>query len=114
VLALLTLTTHLLLPSPTAVYTLSLHDALPIFRLSGLGGQFAQACVVLTGEELHPAEHCLPNQPPEGVPVRCHRGVLATESGLDRSEEHTSELQSRFDLVCRLLPEKKTDGRHRL
>src|SRR5437868_7790296 len=27
-----------------------------------------------------------------------------------RSEEHTSELQSRFELVCRLLPEKKKDG----
>src|SRR5207249_12014070 len=31
-----------------------------------------------------------------------------------RSEEHTSELQSRFDLVCRLLLEKKTDSRARL
>src|SRR5699024_11995908 len=29
------------------------------------------------------------------------------ELGMDRSEEHTSELQSRFDLVCRLLLEKK-------
>src|SRR5437868_10660401 len=29
------------------------------------------------------------------------------DSGLERSEEHTSELQSRFDLVCRLLLEKK-------
>src|SRR2546421_6952198 len=31
----------------------------------------------------------------------------------NRSEEHTSELQSRSDLVCRLLLEKKKDGRHR-
>src|SRR5438067_7334976 len=31
-----------------------------------------------------------------------------------RSEEHTSELQSRFDLVCRLLLEKKKHPRHRL
>src|SRR5699024_11775999 len=30
-----------------------------------------------------------------------------------RSEEHTSELQSRFDLVCRLLLEKKKDKMHR-
>src|SRR5437868_7578463 len=30
-----------------------------------------------------------------------------------RSEEHTSELQSRFDLVCRLLLEKKKKNRHR-
>src|SRR5699024_11459023 len=29
------------------------------------------------------------------------------QSGSDRSEEHTSELQSRFDIVCRLLLEKK-------
>src|SRR5699024_11977277 len=32
-------------------------------------------------------------------------------SGTDRSEEHTSELQSRFDLVCRLLLEKKKNKR---
>src|SRR5207249_11129842 len=36
-----------------------------------------------------------------GVPLRI------TKSNIDRSEEHTSELQSRFDLVCRLLLEKK-------
>src|SRR5699024_9399240 len=34
-------------------------------------------------------------------------GVVGLELGLVRSEEHTSELQSRFDLVCRLLLEKK-------
>src|SRR5437868_11827634 len=37
--------------------------------------------------------------------TRCQAGQ--TPSGLLRSEEHTSELQSRFDLVCRLLLEKK-------
>src|SRR5207249_12298619 len=36
----------------------------------------------------------------------CHRLRLVTD-GPPRSEEHTSELQSRFDLVCRLLLEKK-------
>src|SRR5438067_5321434 len=35
--------------------------------------------------------------------------VHAHASGIDRSEEHTSELQSRFDLVCRLLLEKKNN-----
>src|SRR5699024_12831215 len=35
------------------------------------------------------------------------RGQVAVGTELDRSEEHTSELQSRFDLVCRLLLEKK-------
>src|SRR5438874_9410969 len=38
------------------------------------------------------------------VPARAARGLRA---GLPRSEEHTSELQSRRDLVCRLLLEKK-------
>src|SRR5699024_11312993 len=40
-------------------------------------------------------------------------GILVDRRGplyvLNRSEEHTSELQSRFDLVCRLLLEKKKD-----
>src|SRR5437868_10641517 len=40
-----------------------------------------------------------------GRPHRLHRAVR-------RSEEHTSELQSRFDLVCRLLLEKKNISRH--
>src|SRR5438067_3950407 len=48
---------------------------------------------------------------PSGVKVK----FSGTEGGSDRvatglrSEEHTSELQSRFDLVCRLLLEKKKD-----
>src|SRR5699024_749744 len=33
--------------------------------------------------------------------------IIATDADRERSEEHTSELQSRFDLVCRLLLEKK-------
>src|SRR5438067_8007478 len=36
-----------------------------------------------------------------------HAPAYAIEQRLSRSEEHTSELQSRFDLVCRLLLEKK-------
>src|SRR5207249_10683889 len=47
---------------------------------------------------------------PAGAAVRRQRRDRdrATE-GVSRSEEHTSELQSRFDLVCRLLLEKKKD-----
>src|SRR5699024_11878841 len=37
--------------------------------------------------------------------------ILTGEADIARSEEHTSELQSRFDLVCRLLLEKKKDQR---
>src|SRR5699024_11758994 len=40
-----------------------------------------------------------------------HRGSLACGSVATRSEEHTSELQSRFDVVCRLLLDKNTLGR---
>src|SRR5699024_12437614 len=46
-----------------------------------------------------------------GVPTRSRNSSGAAPEGLmivhNRSEEHTSELQSRFDLVCRLLLEKK-------
>src|SRR5438874_6902584 len=66
----------------TEIYTLSLHDALPIY--AHVGGA--------------------PREAPGARP----RDRLQ-DSRLDghRSEEHTSELQSRRDLVCRLLLEKK-------
>src|SRR5699024_11550145 len=68
-------------PPPTEIYTLSLHDALPILLL---------ACLLPT---LH---------------APSFQSFLPPQKFLqDRSEEHTSELQSRFDLVCRLLLEKK-------
>src|SRR5699024_11411537 len=40
------------------------------------------------------------------------KSPLVTSQRPGRSEEHTSELQSRFDLVCRLLPEKKNPAQH--
>src|SRR5438067_10176052 len=64
--------------APTEIYTLSLHDALPISPMRRTS--------------LRP----LPSRSPATPSI--WRG---------RSEEHTSELQSRFDLVCRLLLEKK-------
>src|SRR3712207_6851685 len=42
-----------------------------------------------------------------GVPQHRHQGRVACAAPTDRSEEHTSELQSRQYLVCRLLLEKK-------
>src|SRR5438067_6388305 len=72
--------------APTEIYTLSLHDALPI---SGPGDPTA-----------------LPARSQTRKRLRCSPAT-ATASSLSRSEEHTSELQSRFDLVCRLLLEKK-------
>src|SRR2546422_3574554 len=72
----------------TEIYTLSLHDALPISRRGkpGEGG----------GEGSRPL--CSAND--RQVPWARGRGGR-------RSEEHTSELQSRLHLVCRLLLEKK-------
>src|SRR2546430_10044880 len=74
----------------TEIYTLSLHDALPIFeiflkertKIDFLEGIFLFFC-------------------------RGDRVFFTGRCGGDRSEEHTSELQSQSNLVCRLLLEKK-------
>src|SRR5437868_12120084 len=50
--------------------------------------------------------HVLGQLPAQEAPQLRRRGG-GRGAGEDRSEEHTSELQSRFDLVCRLLLEKK-------
>src|SRR2546421_8290435 len=69
----------------TEIYTLSLHDALPIWR-----------------NRLSPSWRW------------CRSGwiMLKEPDTAARSEEHTSELQSRSDLVCRLLLEKKKKDTH--
>src|SRR5438034_11177381 len=74
-------------PAPTEIYTLSLHDALPISE-SALGIVFDKA-ILKNGQE---------------IPLNVAIQALASAQ---RSEEHTSELQSHSDLVCRLLLEKK-------
>src|ERR1035437_10479903 len=48
-----------------------------------------------------------------GVRVRCSTVELSPTEAIDRSEEHTSELQSRRYLGCRLLLEKKDNSRRR-
>src|SRR5690606_41796887 len=74
---------------PTAIYTLSLHDALPIFLFIAAGA-------------FHTAK------PSDLMPELQGRFPIRVElDPLGRSEEHTSELQSRENLVCRLLLEKK-------
>src|SRR5699024_12774704 len=92
----------------TAFYTLSLHDALPIFILLSDGKPASLNGLLpffLTGFHLfgtHFNAQCLSFR---FIPLE-----LSFQFLLDfRSEEHTSELQSRFDLVCRLLLEKKKD-----
>src|SRR5699024_11490927 len=104
--------THL--HSPSCIFSLSLHDALPIFSY------------VVFSSIWHPPRgwRCRNSSPAtthsckdiSSNPMICCRtraikmGLLLIEItgvGWWRSEEHTSELQSRFDLVCRLLLEKK-------
>src|SRR5690349_23550904 len=86
----------------TEIYTLSLHDALPIFALLDHKAMAARA-LELFGElrsETRPDD--LVKQMSGG-----QRQAVAIARTRLRSEEHTSELQSRRDLVCRLLLEKK-------
>src|SRR5690348_17806084 len=87
--------------APAAIYTLSLHDALPIFGLAAALGAmpsrrqlFDQIESGLSGL-MHEEQHLLEL-----------RRQWADRAEL-RSEEHTSELQSPVHLVCRLLLEKK-------
>src|SRR5690349_24126106 len=86
-------------PAPPTIYTLSLHDALPIFmqELPQLMPDHAPS----GGSMEHPAKNNLELQ--IEVVVEPVDELLPRH----RSEEHTSELQSRRDLVCRLLLEKK-------
>src|SRR3712207_7029489 len=84
----------------TEIYTLSLHDALPIFVWNGPG--FAHPVPIVSGGVQRVA-----SQPPLApTELALERLTLGPASGA-RSEEHTSELQSRQYLVCRLLLEKK-------
>src|SRR3712207_8144900 len=89
----------------TEIYTLSLHDALPISGqvhvvLDRLGG-------LLVPEEPHKSDRGF-RQQGEGAVEHPEAGAQdRDEAHGPRSEEHTSELQSRQYLVCRLLLEKK-------
>src|SRR2546422_8565218 len=76
----------------TEIYTLSLHDALPISRWTKSFG----------GKDSCPAACGLTFAVSNEIRFFSHGG-----NGSMRSEEHTSELQSRLHLVCRLLLEKK-------
>src|SRR5690242_21611196 len=90
----------------TEIYTLSLHDALPICAsrrtvdsgccgegtgtADGCAGSVARSAIVLWQHVVGDGDVC-----------------VAANNAASRSEEHTSELQSHVNLVCRLLLEKK-------
>src|SRR3712207_9476592 len=83
----------------TEIYTLSLHDALPISLSAAPAARLSRS-----HQQLRPRQ--LRGRRRPGRRVRPRRRLLPGEPV--RSEEHTSELQSRQYLVCRLLLEKKT------
>src|SRR5207237_10572414 len=87
--------------STSDIYTLSLHDALPI-------------CVWAVRADQWPGELCRTRYRRPSAranqPARHRKDLPAHER---RSEEHTSELQSHLNLVCRLLLEKKKNNRLR-
>src|SRR5207248_10745904 len=100
-------------PAPTAISTLSLHDALPIYP-PGLAG----TVVVVDQPRISPSEKSWLESAlqDDSSPIPVENYAIA-RPGLERyailnaefadspsrSEEHTSELQSPYDLVCRLL-----------
>src|SRR2546425_6979360 len=86
----------------TEIYTLSLHDALPIWGVTSLVG--LAITVVVLAEFVVPG--ILSGASPLVISV-LGALMIAVASIYLRSEEHTSELQSLAYLVCRLLLEKK-------
>src|SRR2546426_10628712 len=84
----------------TEIYTLSLHDALPISAELLTSN--------LRSDRLRTRQGML-GSPKQGFAKRCFLVIFSMMSTVKeiRSEEHTSELQSPCNLVCRLLLEKK-------
>src|SRR5687768_18290965 len=83
----------------TEIYTLSLHDALPISLTVAASQAPAVSSIVFFSSVMPSAVICV--VPNSTIPLAPIERIGA------RSEEHTSELQSRLHLVCRLLLEKK-------
>src|SRR5206468_12881102 len=103
---------YLFTPTPSSeIYTLSLHDALPILAYAFFNQwkDSSKPMWVVGIDYTAPTAEAL--DPTVGTSMSA-RGKLGDSNHkykffTTRSEEHTSELQSRSDLVCRLLLEKK-------
>src|SRR5207248_7740022 len=101
-------------PATPAISPLSLHDALPISPVLARIQIDQQAAMALRGPAAPPANAApstgstlaqwFVDLVPQNVMKAASDGAMLP---VIRSEEHTSELQSPYDLVCRLLLEKK-------
>src|SRR5260221_10102788 len=80
----------------TEIYTLSLHDALPIWSAAASELTTNRSARPITSRAMRGRSASVTSSP-----------YMALRAASTRSEEHTSELQSHSDLVCRLLLEKK-------
>src|SRR5690606_41773608 len=89
-------------PAPPAIYPLSLHDALPICQ-----GDFRLRLARLVQIQAHRNDGAA--VPLDGADQLVDLLAVQQQLPVARSEEHTSELQSRENLVCRLLLEKKNN-----
>src|SRR5438132_10842292 len=83
------------------IYTLSLHDALPIYYL------IVNATLKNTGDDFTASRLDWAIRNIDGFLIDVADCPIKAARSEIRSEEHTSELQSHSDLVCRLLLEKK-------
>src|SRR5947209_10182612 len=92
----------LFVPPTSSIYTLSLHDALPICEIARLVTPGSTTATRLS-KSISRMRLNLPM--PSSTPSES--GSAPPDNEVPRSEEHTSELQSRQYLVCRLLLEKK-------
>src|SRR5207248_11167941 len=96
-------------PATTELYPLSLHDALPISWETPGGEAMPVPGAMPAGKS---NKFVYDTSPETGKPLTTHQWYDGTQHPWEfkrvwRSEEHTSELQSPYDLVCRLLLEKK-------
>src|SRR5690606_41427427 len=93
--------------SPAEIYTLSLHDALPISEPRALGKRLKLPISLPTTGGRPESPRPSPCRLISSSSLLSCSSASFSPSWLNRSEEHTSELQSRENLVCRLLLEKK-------
>src|SRR5207249_11970305 len=100
--------------TPSYIYTLSLHDALPIwYHAVKMAARQERLSKYFQTQRYRPATAKrvarfmdMGETELDALACKVQEDLAVIQRDGERSEEHTSELQSRFDLVCRLLLEK--------